>query len=363
LSHGRILSAASGSLQGDESVPLRIHPLQWTITSSSTSTSIVDELYGPAESTFAWEHEIDRVFFLFALPRVDITIGRQAISWGTGRLWSPLDVFAPMTATEIDREEARGVDAVKLTFSFSDTALMEVVLAAGRKFNEDGDDEVAWSASSLAWMLRWNIWHLEWMLMAGKVGPAEVVGGALSGQIRGVAVRGEISATSTARLGYDNPLNNDPNDPDETRMRATVGIEFGTPIGLTGIIEYHYNGYGVLHTSEYLETAEILAPYMSRGLVSGLAQHYAGVVLAWQPLSVLSLTMIYIQNLQDGSLLLGPSVDYSVADNVHLAFVAYVPIGRDAEWRGEGLMSTELIPHSEFGLSPQLYVLQLRVAI
>jgi hypothetical protein len=349
LSNGRLLSAAAGSLQGEETVPHRIHPLLWEIAGSGAEPSALDELYGEAAETFVWEHEIDRLFLSFALPGVDLVVGRQAVGWGMGRLWSPLDVFAPLTATDLDREERRGIDAIKLTLPFSQTAFLEVVLAAGQRAGGEGDDaEVAWSASSLAWLIRWNLWGLDWMLLAGKVGPSRVVGGGLAGQIRGVGVRGEVTSTSDGD--------------DEAQTRATLGIEFGTSINLVGVIEYHYNGFGVLHTGEYLAAAAELASRLSRGQVSGLGRHYAGVTLAYQPITELAISLVYIQNLQDGSLVLGPAIEYGVSDEVRISLSGFIPIGRDPEWRTNGSMP-ELRPHSEFGLSPQLYVLQVRVSI
>lgn len=347
LSHSRLLSAAAGSLQGDEPVPNRITPMLWEIAGSGLEASALDELYGQASQTFVWEHEIDRLFFSFSLPGADIVVGRQAVGWGMGRLWSPLDVFAPLTATDIDREERRGIDAIKLTLPFSQTAFLEVVLAAGLHTTDDGDDEITWSASSLAWLLRWNLWGLDWMLMAGKVGPDRVVGAGLSGQIRGVGVRGEVTSTG---------------DGDEPVTRATLGVEFGTSINLIGVIEYHYNGFGVLHTGEYLGAATALASRLVRGQVSGLARHYAGATLAYQPITELSIALVYIQNLQDGSLVLGPSIEYSISDEVRLSLSGFIPLGRDARWQTSGGLP-QLRPHSEFGLSPQLYVLTLRVAI
>lgn len=349
LSHGRLLGAASTSLQGDETVPLRLYPMVWEIASSDPVTSELDPFLGAADSTFAWEHEIDRLFFSFAIPGgVDLVIGRQAIGWGVGRLWSPLDLFAPLTATDIDREERRGIDAAKLTFRLGPTSYFEVVLAGGTERDEDGDDEITWDASSLAWLIRTNRWGIDWMLMAGKLGTDRVIGGAVVGQIRGVALRGAMTSTT----GED----------DDTDVRATVGLEFGTSFNLTGIVEYHYNGFGALHTRDYLSVAESQASRISRGLVAGTAQHYAGIVLAYQPHPLVSLSLIYIQNLQDGSLILGPAVEYSICDEVRLSFAGFVPIGRSADWNTDNGVP-ELVPRSEFGMSPQLYVLQLRASI
>ncbi len=350
LSHGRLLSAASGSLQGDEIVPLRLHPLQWEIAATDVEPSALDSEFDAAGSTFVWEHEIDRLFLSFAIPGgVDLTIGRQAMSWGVCRLWSPLDLFAPLTATDLDREERRGIDAAKLTLALSPTSFFEVVVAGGYHLNEDGEEEITWDDSSLAWMLRFNQWGIDWLLVAGKFGTDRVVGGAIEGQIRGVAVRGEMTAVTDEER--------------DTNIRATVGIEFGTSFDLSGTIEYHYNGFGVTSADDYaglLGNAAFVDRF-SRGQVAGLAQHYAGLTLMYRPHPLVVISLIYIQNLIDGSLNLSPGIQYSISDEVWISLAGIIPIGRDSSWNTEEGLDLDL--QSEFGFSPQLYVIQLRGAI
>lgn len=351
LSHGRLLSAAAGSLQGDEGVPLRLHPLQWEIAATDVETSLLDGELGAAGSTFAWEHEIDRLFMSFAIPGgMDLTIGRQAMSWGVCRLWSPLDLFAPLTATDLDREERRGIDAARLTLALSPTSFLEVVVAGGYHLDEDGEEVITWDDSSLAWMLRINQWGIDWLLVAGKVGTDRIVGGAIEGQIRGVAVRGEMTSVT--------------DEQNDTNIRATVGLEFGTSFDLSGTIEYHYNGFGVSSVNDYgglLFGNDAFVDRLSRGQVAGLAQHYAGLTLVYRPHPLFVISLVYIQNLIDGSLTLSPSVMYSVSDEVSISIAGIIPIGRDSTWNTESGLDLDL--RSEFGFSPQLYVIQLRAAI
>ena len=44
----------------------------------------------------------------------DVTIGRQAITFGKTYFWNPLDVFYPLDANQFDRDYKPGVDAVKV---------------------------------------------------------------------------------------------------------------------------------------------------------------------------------------------------------------------------------------------------------
>ena len=351
LSSGRLLSSVSAALQGDEEMPFRLHPMVWEIASAPVEASSLDDVLGPASSTFVWEHEIDRLLWTFSLPGgIDITVGRQAIGWGLGRLWTPLDVFAPMTPTDLDREERRGIDAVRLSLSMSQSSMMEVVLVGGREETEDGEYEVTWDASALAWLLRVNVWDIDWMLMAGRVGPDRVIGAAVDGQVRGVGLRGEVAMTM-----------------DEERDRwvqATVGCELGTSFNLTAVVEYHYNGFGTLDTDDYVSRATRMASRMAAGRLSNLGQHYLGATLAWMPGSWGGISLVYIQNLHDGSLLLGPSLEYAISDEVRLSVVALVPIGADPVWTTDPETGVpELVAHSELGMAAQMYVISIRASI
>jgi hypothetical protein len=44
----------------------------------------------------------------------DIFIDRQAVAWGSGRLFNPTDVVTPYAFNELDKEERLGVDAVRV---------------------------------------------------------------------------------------------------------------------------------------------------------------------------------------------------------------------------------------------------------
>jgi hypothetical protein len=49
-------------------------------------------------------HEIDRANAQVHLRRADLTIGRQAIGWGRGVMFTSVDLFAPFSPLEVDRE-------------------------------------------------------------------------------------------------------------------------------------------------------------------------------------------------------------------------------------------------------------------
>jgi len=64
----------------------------------------------------SWSQEIDRASVTINLTDLRFKIGRQPVSWGTGRLWQPLDVFGAFAATDIEREYKPGIDLVSVDY-------------------------------------------------------------------------------------------------------------------------------------------------------------------------------------------------------------------------------------------------------
>ncbi len=79
----------------------------------------------------AWRHEIDRANAQVHVRRADLTIGRQAIGWGRGVMFTSVDLFAPFSPLEVDREWRSGVDAVRADIKLTDRSSIDLVGAFG----------------------------------------------------------------------------------------------------------------------------------------------------------------------------------------------------------------------------------------
>ena len=56
----------------------------------------------------------DRLSLTFRAPSLDITLGRQAISFGTGRIFTPFDLVAPFSPAVLDSQYKPGIDALRV---------------------------------------------------------------------------------------------------------------------------------------------------------------------------------------------------------------------------------------------------------
>ena len=62
-------------------------------------------------------HRLDRLSVTFQPYWGTLQIGRQALTWGNGFLFNPMDLFNPFSPTQIDREYKPGDDMVSILFN------------------------------------------------------------------------------------------------------------------------------------------------------------------------------------------------------------------------------------------------------
>ena len=63
------------------------------------------------------------------------SVGRQAIDFGSGRFWQPLNVFGSFTPTDLDTDFKPGIDAARLDWFTSDFSSLSAVYAFSPKDN------------------------------------------------------------------------------------------------------------------------------------------------------------------------------------------------------------------------------------
>lgn len=295
---------------------LSLLPLDWTVQKSGS---------------LLWRHELDRLNVRFSFAAADIVIGRQAISWGVGRIWTPSDLFVAFSPVEIDREFKAGVDAISLKVPLGAFSQLEMVYAA---FDDD------FSKHDAAVRIQKNIDNFTLGLMGGKFFREAVIGPFFDGEITGIGVRGEF--TLTHNTGHTHQER-------RTFIRGVGNLDYRFTNGLYVLLEYYVNGFGETDPEDYprLFGSERLA----RGEIFNVGRHYLGTSLTYEPHPLVQASLFSLWNLLDQSLLVGPLLVLSLSNEADLRTGAYFPFGT-------GLVG----PHvrDEFGLYPQVYYLQIR---
>lgn len=307
-----------------------------------------DRVYpGPEEQTgsFGLFHNLDRLYFSVRLPFADIYLGRQAIAWGSARIVNPTDIIAPFAFNELDTEERRGVDAVRIRIPLGMMDELDVGFVAGPDFKADrsaffvrGKTYLFQTDLSLILMRFYD--HF----MAG-INVARAIGGA------GVWFE----------AAYVRPyLFDGEEEPDERdTFRLSIGADYNLSRKTYGFIEYHFSSAGESRPEDYMNLFRRSA--FKHGAVYLMGRHYFGIGVTYQITPLLPLTGLVLVNGNDGSFMLAPQLDYNIAENIYLAGGAYVGIGKKPERVLGPIDIPPILQHSEFGTYPDMFFVSFRV--
>ncbi|MHB8876523.1 MAG: hypothetical protein ACYC8T_22740, partial [Myxococcaceae bacterium] len=241
------------------------------------------------------DHDLDRLSVKLALPFGDLTVGRQVLSWGTGRLWNPTDVLSPFPPTAVDREVRRGFDVVRLAVALSEVSQLDLLYLPQRAL-EDNGGVVRVQANLLGW---------DGSLSLGKYVRDIVAGADLVGDLGPIGVHAEGAYTLELLDLREGPVR-----VGEHFFRGVVGAEARPHEKVLVMAEYSYNGFGTTHPSEYART--LSSPRVVRGEIFGAGKHSAALGASLLASDLLTAQLSVLCNLTDPSALLIPSVEYSI---------------------------------------------------
>ena len=270
-------------------------------------------------------HRMDRLNATFDNDAIRLTVGRQAISYGSGRIWSPIDMIGAFSPTDIDREYKQGVDAIKLGYSLGSLSQIQAVVAP--RDNWDQTRMLVYGHSTIS--------KLEYSLIVGDIYNDGVFGGDLQIDVFDAGLRTEYTYTITE------------GDPNYASIVAGLDYQFQT--GPYVLAEYYYNGIGATDVSNYNQI--IQKKQYQEARVFNLGKHYGALMMGYDITGIISVSLLGIMNLNDHSMLVNPTINVSMADNVSAVFGAQLNFGKEYE--------TDFA--SEFGAYPHLYVIQMNM--
>ena len=311
---------AIGIFPSEQATPYRIEPLVWRLNESAHGT---------------WRHEIDRANAQLHLRRADITLGRQAIGWGRGVMFTTIDLFAPFSPLEVDREWRAGVDAARADIKLTDRSSVDLVGVFG-----DTLDRSAFAARA-----RGYAGTVDVEVAGGRRGQDLFGGVTSSAAVGDVEVHGEAAAFRIP-AGMDH----------DVLWKAVVGGSYRFPLG-AGILayaEYHYSGFGADHPEDMLAllTTPSFVARVLRGDMQILSRHAVGATGSYEASPEITYSGQWLHNPADRSGIVAPAMMYTFNDAVSLLGSVYVPYGRPPQG---GVL------RSEYGAAPLSGLLQLRV--
>jgi hypothetical protein len=292
----------------------------------------------------------DRLVFQAEMGPATLSIGRQPVFFGTGQMFTPLDLISPFSPATIDSEYAPGVDAARLDV-FAGLAVQQSLAVAwagactvATTDPDDRCDEAVLADLVLASWTRATVGVSDLALFLGEVHDDEVIGASVVSAAGPVGLHGDVSLTLP-------PGHLDDAEPTEDPfVRAVVGadVRLGATTSLTG--ELYVQTNGATDSDDYLLRA--LEPRYARGELWALGRLYAGLAVAQEFTPTVSGALAVLANLEDPSFLLAPTLAVNVSAETALSAGMYVGVGE----RPEGFVA-----RSEMGLLPATAFVRLAV--
>ena len=259
-------------------------------------------------------HRLDRLNLSWAGDRLVLRFGRQAVSWGNGLIYNPMDFFNPFDPAAIDTEYKVGDDML-YGQSLTDAGNNWQVVNVQRR---DADGDVTGAVSSTA--LKYHGFGLdrEYDLLLAQHFDDIVLGAGGVLNVGEAVLRGDILLTDT--------------DSDEVAS-LVVNWSYSWTWGgynVSGVAEYFYNGFG-LRESEYtpgdIAAADDLVARIRRGELFTLGRHYLAGSLMVELSPLVNLSPSLFVNLGDQSALAQVVLQWDAAQDWQLLGAVNLPLG------------------------------------
>jgi hypothetical protein len=288
-------------------------------------------------------HRLDRLNLTYNNSWGTLRLGRQALTWGNGLIFNPVDLFNPFAPTTVLRDYKAG----------DDMALLQIPLGTGeaeflylpRRDPETGD--LSDDQSSYA-----SKWHfaavgMEIDFMAARHFKDLLFGAGVTGYMGGAAWRFDSQYTL---------LDNDDEQTGFWQIVANMDYAWGWfGKNIYGLFEYYYNGLGYTDNYHKALADPVLSDRLLRGELFGLGRHYLAGQLQIELHPLLQSHWSAIVNLSDSSLIFQPQLMWDMALNWQLiAGATLYSGGHQTEYGGfdasVGFWSYEVTPSDSFFL-------------
>ncbi len=245
-------------------------------------------------------HYVDRLYFRQGFDWGNFTIGRQRISWGTGRIWNPTDLFNPINPANFSKLEKDGADVVSITYNFGSFTDLNLV------YNPLDKPE----NSNAGFRFRTNYDEFDISVIGGYFDKRIVAGGDFAGNLFDAGVRGE------------GIISMDRNNLNENYIKFILGADNQFTSKLYALIEYQFNGEGKEDKLRY-NFGDLL-----KGKILNLSRNYIFLSGNYLLTPLLTFTLSNNLNLNDGSGFTGFSGSYSLTGNFYVNLGAQLTYGK-----------------------------------
>ena len=260
-------------------------------------------------------HRLDRLWFGYTDDKTVLRFGRQAISWGNGFFYSPMDIVNPFNPATIDTEYKAGDDMFYGQHLRNNGHDIQAAVVFRRNV-ENNNVETGESTASLKY--HGFAGDNEFDILLGRNYGDAIAGIGGNRSIGGAVWRGDIVVSNTNS---------------SVQAQFVTNFSYSWTWGgknMSGVVEYYFNGFGQ-KDSNYdpasLATNPELLLKLARGELFTLGRHYLGGALTAEMTPLWTLTPNLFVNLRDPSALLQLVTQNSLSDNLTFLGALNIPMG------------------------------------
>ncbi|MBE9567217.1 MAG: hypothetical protein IMF14_00885 [Proteobacteria bacterium] len=267
-------------------------------------------------------HRLDRLTIDVTGDNAVARFGRQAVSWGNGLVYTPMDFFNPFDPAAVDKEYKTGDDMLYGQYLQNNGNDLQAVWVIRRDGNGDVSDDVA----SVAAKYHGFAGNTEFDLLLAEHYKDIILGIGGIADVGGAMWRGDVTFTRTNATATTSS---------ENIFSLVTSMSYSWVSwdhNVSGIIEYFYNGFGQ-NSGDYSPAALADNPELTERIIRGelftLGRHYivASAMVEMTPLWLLT-PNIFI-NASDGSFLAQLVSSYDLKQDWQLLAALSLPVGAD----------------------------------
>ncbi len=276
---------------------------------------------------------LDRLSLGYSSARQSLRFGRQAVSWGNGLVFQPLDFVNPFSPIAIDKDYKTGDDMLYGQWLMAGQGDLQAIVLPRR---DPVTGRVESSQSSYAVKSRTRHGGFDLDLLAARHYDENLIGAGLVKSLGGAVWRLDVSYTDLAN--------------DAGAWSLVTNLDYSWIWGgknIYGYIEYFRNGVGESDRTGYAAPNAALAARLARGELFTLARDYAALGMQIELAPLVNLYQGLILNLNDGSGFFQVRGVYDWRQNVQLMTGVNLPFGaRGDEYGGipVGVTGTYTVP-------------------
>jgi hypothetical protein len=280
------------------------------------------------EDSWFLVQRLDRLYLALNQQWGSVRIGRQAITWGDGFIFNPMDLFNPFPPTAIDRDYKVGDDMLNAQFSLTQIADVQLLYVARRNpdNNKVESDQASWAGK-----LHFAAGTTEFDVMGSKHFKDNVAGIGMAGYLGDTAWR--LDGTWTFLDDGDDYLSLVAN---MDYSWVWLGKNF------YGFIEYYFNGLGKNDYPDALFDPAI-TERLARGELFVLGRNYLSGHIQVELHPLFKIFFTAINNIHDPSGILQPYATWDITQNLQLTGGLNVYYGaKGTEYGGFLLPGTDI---------------------